>query len=238
MKKIHILGITLCALFSLSVVVASSAFGDPTHLWLVNGSSITGANFQPSDTEGEILLEETKFGTKILCSGLFVGLLLSEGKDTIEKIEDLVGNIVEGNSNTLSITCNWDTETGSTGPCEGASLGGLILVFPVNLPWKTELELVGTVWDDLIENSGAGAPGYLVECTVFGIKTDTSCTGNSGGLVENETGGVLGEFRPTEETISAPASCSGPLGSGVGLVFSDAAGLTTSTGGTVSVSES
>lgn len=228
----------LCAVLAFAVVMVSSAFGDATHLWLINGNHITGAQSFASDTEGEILLQEDKFGTKILCSGLFVGLLLPEGEDTIELIEDLALNNVEGQSNTLSITCNWDTESGSTGPCEGQTLGGLVLVFPLNLPWVTLLVLVGTMWVDLIEETpGLGLPGYLVECTVLGIKGDVSCVGNSGGLVENETGGVLAEFEPENEEVSAKATCSTPLGAGEGLVFSETDGLITSSGGTVSISE-
>lgn len=236
MRKIQVLGMALCAVLAFAVVMVSSAFGDATHLWLINGGHITGTQSFASTTEGEILLREDKFGTNILCSGLFVGLLLSEGKDTIELIEDLEGKNVEGNSNTLSLDCFWDTETGSTGPCEGASLGGLVPVFPVNLPWQTELELVGTMWVDLITNA-AGNPGYLVECTVFGIKGDVSCTANSGGLVENETGGVLAEFEPENEEVSKKAKCTTPLGEGEGLVFNETDGLITSTSGTVSISE-
>ncbi|HEY5194249.1 MAG TPA: hypothetical protein VIJ39_10315 [Solirubrobacteraceae bacterium] len=232
MRKIQVLGMVCCAIMALGVVVVSSAFGDATHLWAINGTAVTES--KPIVTTVEILMEEVKNHTRILCSESFVGTINTVGKDEITLIEDLTGSNVEGSSNTLSITCNYDTEAGSVGPCEGGTLGGLIALFPVNLPWKTELVLVGTAYDDLISNA-AGNPGYLIECTVLGIKADISCTGNTGTLVENETGGVLSEFRPTEETISPKGTCTTPLGNGENLVF--LGGLSTSTAGTLSVIE-
>lgn len=109
-----------------------------------------------------------------------------------------------------------------------------------NLPWATELVLVGTMWVDL--GSGiSGTPGGLIECTVLGVKGDISCTGATsfvgGGLVENETGGVLAEAEPENSEVTPTVKCTSPLGEGEGLVFNDVAGLGTSSAGTLSISE-
>jgi hypothetical protein len=72
MKRIHIIGISLIAIFAFSVVVAASASAAITILlaeWLVNGAAVTTTLTVSSS--GEFLLEDSKvsllFGAKPWC---------------------------------------------------------------------------------------------------------------------------------------------------------------------------
>jgi len=229
----RILGLALVAVFAFSAILAATASAETTLLadWLINGLIPTSA--QPAVTEGSLELEEmTHGGTLILCSGSFHGTVSgNSGEDEITLVEDLVGNDVTATSAQRWVNCEYL----KTSPCE-ATVGELVEVFPLGLPWKTLLVLIvnekgAEVFDDLITTATAG---YLVECKVLGIKADISCVGATGGLVENGASDVLSEFVLTDGIVTPLAKCSTPLGEGEGLL--GGAGLTTSTAGTLTVS--
>jgi hypothetical protein len=196
--------------------------------WLVNGNDIVGAEELASTTEGELLLEDMNppLGEPpdILCSGRFIGVLLSEGRDLITLVEGLAGE-----DNILK--CVYDVK----GACSGTTVN----VEARNLPWETELMLTaGGLFVDLIFKAAGGEPGYLVECsTIIGKLTD-ECLGEKGkevgSAMTNVEGGAEGEFSETDEEVTPSGECS-LGGAKQGLLFGK--GLVTSPGGTVTVSE-
>jgi len=72
-------------------------------------------------------------------------------------------------------------------------------VAAVDLPWKTLLVKNGAAFEDEILTSGAGEPGYLVECKVAGLNVDDTCLSRAGhpptvvveNLSEEESGRLL-----------------------------------------------
>ncbi|MGA8363299.1 MAG: hypothetical protein WB709_02130 [Solirubrobacteraceae bacterium] len=93
------------------------------------------------------------------------------------------------------------------------SLGctGTITVKAVHLPWHTQLEEpTETSVRNLLSSSGAGLPGWSLECTTAKIKDE--CTGETTAGLENVTGGTDLTF----DAKSAALKCThGGAGAGV-----------------------
>jgi hypothetical protein len=172
MKRIHIIGISLIAIFAFSVVAAASASAAITVLlaeWLVNGTGV--ATTLNVTSTGELLLEDEKvsllFGAKamVLCSGILDGTIGANGVDEVLELLNLAGAAI-------SLTALTGTSLSCTNQenCESSK------VWAVKLPWKTLLELVEELgfvgFADLTE----GTPGWYVECTALGIKLEDECT--------------------------------------------------------------
>ncbi len=94
------------------------------------------------------------------------------------------------------------TNCRATGDCEAT---GVEKVEGIHLPWRTTLSESGGKVKDTIENSGAGEPGWVTECTsILGGKEKDECTSESTSTLESVnlenklTGGteqlVLGTF--------------------------------------------
>jgi hypothetical protein len=216
MKKIHILSIALVALFALSAVTASMASAETTLLaeWLNNGKPIT-TNLA-STSSGEILLEDTKLGIGVLCSGTFVGTVGENGEDLITAVLNLSGVEV-----TLSALVKCEAHKF----CEsGTDIGAA----PDKLPWATLLILMenGTFLDVFF------ASEYFTECLVLGVKVSESCEApQTGGELVNVTGGVEGVGAPTPK-----ANCTSG-GKEAGIIEFQAGNLTSLTeGGPLTVS--
>lgn len=226
MRKIQLLGIAalvvVCAFSALSTASASAAF--TLAEWLVGGAKFTGELV--ADTLGGLLLENTSSGGAILCSGLFEGTVAENGKDLITMVYNLSGTLIEELD-----------ETGATGgiSCEGEKICGTgSEVWPLHLPWVTDLELVTTEekWFDLVLTNANGLlPAYFILCLVGSISVNELCeaANDSGSEVLNVTGGV------------EPMGLAEPLGKcgsteNVANIEADAGGLITVVGG-LSVSE-
>jgi len=227
MRKIHVLGLALFAVFALSAVAASSALA--VSKYLLNGAEITSTITTETESNSEGLLLEDMNATgkpDILCSGFFDGTIAAGGvKDTIEAVLTLTKELLQGGHAANSDLIECEAHSTCTNPVD---------VEAINLPWATEVVLSGTTFVDLIFSSGAGTPGYIVDCnTIIGLVEDT-CTGNTGAILANATGGVLGEFSESNEAITVPANCT-QGGEKQGLLQAD--GLTTSASGTLSLSE-
>ena len=97
------------------------------------------------------------------------------------------------------ITCSFDKR----GACEASSAP---LFLAVNLPWHTELYLLGSEVRYMIMPDGGGNPGWAVTCkTILGALTDT-CTVLLGSTeVKNVTSGVLALFDSLSN--ANPADC-------------------------------
>ncbi len=157
MKKSHILGVTLFAMFAF----AGSASAAETAQWLVDGATTVLAeaiNVDGSTNSTGILLEDMNATLKpdILCTKVEgLGFVYANGE----------GEVVEG-----KCTASESMTSGVT--CEAP--------VPVDLPWLTWLyqessgEFLG-----LITSDGKGEPGFQVTCTALGIKVTDTCTGEN-----------------------------------------------------------
>ena len=178
MKKSHLIGITLIAVFAFGAMAATSAFAEVGMEWLLHEEKLLSETVLGEiATEGELLLEEMEapfVGKSVVhCSGVAEGTLGPEGLDLIEEVFGLKGEPV----NDLTCEALEGCETSGTTPP---------LVEPVNLPWESELVLVGTTVRDNVRSAVAGkAPGYKVTCLVLKLSTTDECTGNISYLMEN-----------------------------------------------------
>jgi hypothetical protein len=195
MKKSNVILVALVAMFAFFAIAATSAFAEEL-LWLVNGVAFSGT--LTAETEGDLILVRLSGGVaagRILCEGILDGTLTNpvtgNGTDEITKVLTASGMADVGEDGaTLTGTgleCEVTEDTGDTTFCKTGVLGSA-LVWPANLPWKTELELMGVEpnaeWLDKLTNGGNGEPGYEVECTVLlGIKATDLCVGATSALV-------------------------------------------------------
>jgi hypothetical protein len=185
MKKLHLLGVALVAVFAFAALTAASASAVTFLLaeWLVGGLPIT-ADLNVEST-GELELEETILGLKItvLCSGILDGTIGPNGLDVISELLRLDGTTV------VSLV-------GLVAPallCTNVSNCPSPEVWAVHLPWGSLVELMeeGTevFFADLVLNSGAGNPGWEILCS---NGTSDECTVTEGVSEKmNEANGTL-----------------------------------------------
>jgi hypothetical protein len=184
MRKIHLLGLVMFAVFAFSAFAASSVFAAEGHEWLDNNIAIPLGTTIAVDSEGALLLEDTDTGTAVECHGVNTGDVGSDGTDLVATI-------------TVN-SCEFDA--GKLGECLSLAENGVLNVVAENLPWLTELVLetfegVATL-SDMVEADGAGNPAYLLECTVLVLgspaKADDLCeVALATTLVTNEAGGII-----------------------------------------------
>jgi hypothetical protein len=226
MKKIQILGLALVAVFAFGVIIAASASAEEFLLaqWLVAGALVTSA--LPSLSEGEILLHNTKTGLHIVCSFHAEGTIGPNSLDTITEVLSLTG-VKTGTplaNETEALLCK------SVAGCENSATD--IEVWPVGLPWQTEVELAepsGKFFDLIFKAK------YELLCLVLGIASSEECTAAEGTAAEvvNAAGGGV---EAAEKPASPNASCTiGGAESGENVPL--AGNLTTSSEGAVTVSE-
>jgi hypothetical protein len=224
MKKLHVLGVALCAVFAFCAVAVSSA--SALSQWLLNGGIISTAVPATSTTGvNNLLLEDTGAGADVLCSGSFDGTVGPGAADLITEVLDLENKLVGA----AGLHCEEDS---------GLCLEKLATVLPLNLPWATEIMLTagGVFFNLILEDpvTKPGLPGYEVECkTIVGTIKDV-CSGESGAEIKNITGGVEGAFLEANEEITPAGSCT-VGGAKSGLL--SGVGTETSTSGTISVSD-
>lgn len=216
MRKIHILGIALCAAFAFSAIAAASAFA--VSEWLFNGNVISTE--LETDTEGTLTLLVLSGATlvnEIDCSGLFMG---GVGPGAVNLVLDLFSlppnNVVIEELPGTALTC--ETLTNPTGMACGVALETLI--------WADELRLGAEplTWETLIELMVTG-PEFLdhfhhvafeLLClTNAGVNTEALCSGETSGKLENVAAGVLIEFSDVAPVESELLTCTN--GTTVGL---------------------
>jgi hypothetical protein len=234
MKKIHLLGLALGAALGLGLVAVAAATAAEFLLaeWLVNGSPITSS--QAFSTEIELLLEDQKaeLGLKamILCSGVLHGTFGPNGEGTITGILDLFGKEIS------------NMQLGGEGfPCEGQENCVEPLIWPAHLPWNTSLELMvdgtETFFVDLILNSGAGEPGWEIECMgTLGKPTDECLVSEYVAKAESVAEGLMIEFSEpfTELAGLKLAKCSLSSSAETGII--EGLGIISLAGGTLTAS--
>jgi hypothetical protein len=212
MKKIHILGVAMFAVFAFCAVAAASAFA---------------AEFLDN---GEPILASTTFLSEIMSNSSGFGLLLEDMGNSTE-VECMLGV----NAGLLSTTAGL-AEITSAECTEALAVSGLcsapVLIVALNLPWEVTLTLVieggGDMYRARLANAAENT-GYLVECETALGKQDDPCTGASVSfLLENAAEGtVLAESDEVTELESETNTlCTGTLG-GKGLILAGTPGADT-----------
>jgi hypothetical protein len=211
MGRINILTLALIATVISCAVITSSAFAlEPE--WLFKGEVINTA--KTTTTSGELLLEDMTASGKpnIICNVLFEGTTGPGRTDSITKIKDSEGKTPLKCTDAAKI-CNTPAE-----------------VTPIHLPWLTELLLVDGTFRNDITNSGAGEPGYKLDCnSILGLVED-QCEGTTSSEATNATEGVEETFNTETETLNCTQG-----GAKEGLIEGKL--LATTTGGTLTVSQ-
>jgi len=195
MKKLQILSIALVAVFAFGVLVAGSASAAVTTLlaeWLVNGVAIPEGTNLASETTGELELEDTKTllgASTVKCSGILVGTVGFDGADTITEVLNLANPKVATGT----------PLTGTALECTEVKVCEEPLVWPVNLPWNTLLELVeqgGEVFfaDLILPGPSGKGPGWEVECMKTITKPVDECTGEGTTKLGLEGATLTGSF--------------------------------------------
>jgi hypothetical protein len=244
MKKLQILGVALVAMFAFSAIVVASASAAVTFLlaeWLVNGADAAGQNVE---AVGTILLEDTGAfgGAAMECSGILDGTVGADGLGVVSEVLNLAGTTV--------ISLSALTEPGVA--C--VKLSGLCeepLAWAVHLPWNTLLELMeeGTPVERffavLVEDSGAGLPGWYIHCMKTFLEPEDECTapnvaGKGNGVFELslEAGSLLlGKFSEAFTNLAEEllATCS-IGGAETGIVETIPQEIRLAAGGTLSAS--
>ena len=182
MRKVQLLGIVLLALFAFGVFTASAMATTLLAEWLVGGVSVTTELLV--EMSGELLLEDTKVpvigNATVLCSGIGVGWV---GPNSLGWVSEVLSLNDEAISTTplsgLSLEC------AAQAGCETSSV---VLVWPVGLPYTSEVELVeqtgGPFFAALLNGSAGGNIGWeITSCLVLGISMEDECTA-AGGAAE------------------------------------------------------
>jgi hypothetical protein len=226
MKKIYITGLALFAVVAFSAVAAASAFAEAPE-WLVKGVAIPAGVKDATETSGALTLSDLEvpiIGTgAVKCEGFFDGTASSEGKDETTEVLNTAKEKIGEKLTGLALLCSKVTN------CEGTSSA-----WPVGLPFKTQLELVGTkVIDDTTSLATEKLLGYEIECKAFGITVTDTCTQElaSPELVNMLEGGVNDLLAITNEENTANCTASGKKSGDI-----KGEGLVTSSAGEISVS--
>jgi hypothetical protein len=176
-KKWQILFLTALAIFAFSAISAASAFAVNPE-WLIDGAAVAAT----TSVEEPFQLTITDLGAPgapaIRCEGAFDGTVGPEGKDEITEVLNIKLEKVSSTLGSGTIMLCASAKT-----CEGESE-----FFPKNLPWLTQLKLVGA-GDD---NETITTIGVEVVCKVLGITVTDECTLKDLGVLEN----MLGEIPP------------------------------------------
>lgn len=172
--------------------------------WEDNGTALTST--VKVTTSSEFLLEDMTAKTNLLCSATLVGTVGPQGAGEVELVENL-----SGKNNEL------ECEVMEHGVCEVGN-GQSLVVKPISLPWKTQME--ESAYENskkeeaLVEEANAfpSTAGWEVKCKVLGVTVTDQCVGADFAVETNVTGGVEGKF---EEELGKATQCSGDSGEGL-----------------------
>lgn len=161
--------------FALGVLAASpaSAVTFLLAVWLANGVEVLTALKAEGTSIGELLLEDTKVPLAgkvvILCSGVGLGLIEPNSLYIVSESLTLAGAAI---SSTPLV--------GEGLTCANEENCAEPLLWPVNLPWEGEVELMEDTTTFfaalLFPHTGGGNPGWEVQCSILGVTTTDECT--------------------------------------------------------------
>lgn len=205
MRKLCTLATALFAVLALAAAAgASMASAEVTSTWLVGGALPTKAESVMSENTAVMVFEDMGVPASVECA---IGAVTDEGtvggpagKETEDEVTKV--SFTQASCKKTATAKNLKEESKANG-CEK-----LESIKPINLPWLTEMMLVGSVFLDLIiAGGGLAPPGYEIICkTLLGSITD-KCTTEVGSVnVTNTTGGVLAEF-PAAPAEAEFANC-------------------------------
>jgi hypothetical protein len=183
MSRFKILGVMIVAVFAVSLAVAAMASAVEFLLaeWLLNNVGVTTAVL--TDSEGDLVLISLNglglgVPVEILCEGILDGFVEANGADLITELLTLAGGAIPLTALTEpALVCT--NIRNCTEP----------LVWAINLPWETLLELmvdegVNFFVDLLIK------AGYYVEC--MSLKINETCeAAETATQVTNEANGTV-----------------------------------------------
>jgi len=177
MKRFQVVGVTLFALLAFGVLTVASASAANTvtfllALWLVNGEEVLTELL--TEVTGELLLEDTALKAAVVCSGILDGWVGPESLDYVSEVLSLNGGVVTQSLGATPILCLAEAGCASTGETPN--------VWPVDLPWETEVELIEETEPVFVGFAVLllNTPGWEVECTILGVKSSDECKGPEG----------------------------------------------------------
>lgn len=178
----------LGAVLALSLVAAASAAAEVA-LWLENGSDIVVLTLVSGSQSWNFTNRSILGNVTVHCSDIVDGLVGPEGEDEITELLSLNGVLIPealGTGNGLN--CN--VSSGSS-PC---ATNELAEVWPMNLPWHTQLLLEGEGYKDELGTGSTNGkePGYHIFCPV--TKAENLCEAILFAVVRNGTSGVESEY--------------------------------------------
>jgi hypothetical protein len=220
MRKIQILGFALFAMVAFSAIAATAAFAEPE--WLVEKNALLQT--LPAETEGLLNLVALENGGQlnvIDCEGVLDGTIgppvaakPGVGTDEITSVLSLNQETISAPLMGLALGCLVTQSANGLGDCV---VNDLAAVWPENLPWKTELELmtVAPIWLDILSGPAGKEPAWESECNTNIGAQSLLCEGLATATVSNEPGtvppSVLGEFNETEEAACSVGTIKGDL---------------------------
>ena len=147
MSKLRMLWLAFTVVAAFGTVATASA---SAFEWLVAGAAIAvGERWNTDETFTSRLFTDIREGIDILC-------LNATGLRWLERAG--LGVVVEWHCGSIQV---------DEGACENGKLEA------VDLPWSTKLNAEKL---DEVTADGKGNPGWLLECTVLGVKVDDTCT--------------------------------------------------------------
>jgi hypothetical protein len=207
-KKLQAVMLALVAAFVFSALLAEVASAETTLLaeWLANGAEIT-TNLN-SQTSGSLLLEDTSTiagSSAVKCSAILDGTIGANGADEITKVLNLKGEEIGALGGLALLGEGAGTDCQTVTGCAEGSAASPIEVWPVGLPWKTELFLMEN--GEFLDLVSATEVGYEILCLIFSLNAEDKCTATDGEvLIQNDP--VTGDAdTPVNSVVTPNAFC-------------------------------
>jgi hypothetical protein len=237
MRKMQLLGVSLLALFAFGVLTAASASAAFLLAeWLLNGVAITANDVV--EITGELLLEDNKVPligkSAVLCSGSFDGWV---GPNSLDWISEVLNVAKEAISTTplvgLALSCTAQT---------GCETNTAVSVWPVGLPWTTEVELLEQgaeiFFSDLLKSANGTQLGWeITNCLVLGAANEDEClTPEAAAQLTLEGTTLLGTFSEAFTLLNTLANATCKVGGANSGVSAGNAPFVVSGGGELTAS--
>jgi hypothetical protein len=173
MKRFQTMCVALFALLALGMLTVTAASAQVTFLlaeWFVSGLKVTTELL--TEVTGELELADTVLKATVLCSGSLDGWVGPISLGFISEVLSLGGaEIGQEVLKTPPLLCR------SVESCSGAAPE----VWAINLGWETEVELLEETGFTgfavfITSHAGGGVPGWVIQCTILGVKAEDECT--------------------------------------------------------------